>query len=57
LSKDHFTFSTQEAETLGIETAVVLSAAKELNTENMSEQAITNELQGILVFLDPQKIN
>lgn len=56
MSKEHFTFSTQEAETLGIETAVVLSAAKELDTENMSEQAITNELQSILVFLDPQKI-
>lgn len=57
MSKEHFTFCTQEAETLGIETAIVLSAAKELNTENISEQEITNKLKDILVFLDPQKIS
>ena len=56
MSKEYFTFSTQEAETLGIETAVVLSAAKEIDTKNMSEQEIADALKGTLVFLDSQKI-
>ena len=56
MSKEHFTFSTQEPETLGVETAVVLSAAKELNTKNMAEQDIVNALQDILIFLDAKKI-
>ncbi len=45
MSKEYFTFSTQEAETLGIETAVVLAAAKELSTESMPEQEIVHALQ------------
>ena len=56
MSKEYFTFSTQEAETLGIETAVVLSAAKELKTEDMLEQEIVHALQDILIFLDTSKI-
>ena len=56
MNKEYFTFSSQEAETLGIETAVVLSAAKELNTKNMVEQDIVHALQNILIFLDAEKI-
>ena len=56
MSKEHFTFSTQEAETLGIETAVVLAAAKELSTESMAEQEIVRALQDSLIFLDNTKI-
>ena len=56
MNKEYFTFSSQEAETLGIETAVVLSAAKELNTKNMIEQDIVHALQNILIFLDAEKI-
>jgi hypothetical protein len=56
LNKEYITFSSQEAETLGIENAVVLSAAKELNTKNMVEQDIVHALQNILIFLDAEKI-
>ena len=56
MSKEYFTFSTQEAETLGIETAVVLAAAKELSTESMAEQEIVRALQDSLIFLDNAKI-
>ena len=56
MSKEHFTFSTQEAETLGIETAVVLAAAKELSTESMAEQEIVSAVQDSLIFLDNAKI-
>ena len=56
MSKEHFTFSTQEAETLGIETAVVLAAAKELSTESMAEQEIVRALQNSLIFLDNARV-
>jgi len=56
LSKEHFTFSTQEAETLGIECAVVLSAAKEVDTQNMTAEEIARSLQSTLVFLEPLDI-
>ncbi|KRP02516.1 MAG: hypothetical protein ABS17_05030, partial [SAR86 cluster bacterium BACL1 MAG-120924-bin88] len=56
MSKEHFTFSTQEAETLGIECAVVLSAAKEVDTQHMSAQEIAQALQSSLVFLEPETI-
>ncbi|MBT5216858.1 MAG: hypothetical protein HOM10_04505, partial [Gammaproteobacteria bacterium] len=56
MSKEYFTFSAQEAETLGIETAVVLAAAKELSTESMAEQEIVRVLQDSLIFLDNAKI-
>jgi hypothetical protein len=36
LKEDLFTFSIQEAETLGLECAVVLAAAKKIKTESSS---------------------
>jgi hypothetical protein len=56
LSKDLFTFSIQEAETLGIECAIVLAAAKEINTTSSDPSEISGFLKDRLVFLGEEEI-
>jgi hypothetical protein len=56
LIKDLFTFSTQEAETLGLECAIVLSAAKKIAIAPASATKIADELESTLRFLNPEQI-
>lgn len=56
MTKDLFTFSTQEAETLGLECAIVLSAAKKIGTSPASAIEITDELENTLRFLNSEQI-
>ena len=56
MNKDIFTFSIQEAETLGIECAIVLAASKDLKITSSSDTEILGMLQEKIPFLDEQKI-
>jgi len=56
LNKDVFSFSIQEAETLGIECAIVLAASKDLKITSSSDTEILGMLQEKIPFLDEQKI-
>ena len=56
MSKDLFTFSIQEAETLGIECAIVLAAAKDINTSSSTSSEIAVFLKDRLIFLGQEEI-
>ena len=56
MKKDLFTFSIQEAETLGIECAVVLAAAKTIKTELFTPSEIATSLEENIPFLESQEI-
>jgi hypothetical protein len=56
LKEDLFTFSIQEAETLGLECAVVLAAAKTIKTESSSPSEILTNLKEKIPFLESQEI-
>ena len=56
MKEDLFTFSIQEAETLGIDCAIVLAAAKTIKTELASPDEITTSLKEKIPFLEEQKI-
>ena len=57
MKEDLFTFSIQEAETLGIECAIVLTAVKELNISLSSTSEITKLLLKKIPFLNEKKIS
>jgi hypothetical protein len=56
LKEDLFTFSIQEAETLGIECAVVLTAAKKIETERYSPSEIVIKLKEQIPFVEEREI-
>tara|TARA_B100000287_G_scaffold427558_1_gene477378 strand:- start:402 stop:1220 length:819 start_codon:yes stop_codon:yes gene_type:complete len=56
LSKDLFTFSIQEAETLGIECAIVLSAVKEIKSSSSTPNELACILKEKITFLDENEI-
>ena len=56
MKEDLFTFSIQEAETLGLECAVVLAAAKTIKTESSSPSEILTNLKEKIPFLESQEI-
>ena len=56
MENKNFTFSTQEAESLGVECAIVLSASKAIDTSKLSEKEIIDELQNAIGFLEADKI-
>ena len=56
MKEDQFTFSIQEAETLGMECAVVLAAAKTIKTELSSPIEISTNLKEKIPFLENQEI-
>ena len=56
MKEDLFTFSIQQAETLGIECAIVLAAAKKIKTELSSPDELTACLKEKIPFLDSQEI-
>ena len=57
MNKDSFTFSIQEAETLGIECAIVLAASKELKISSLTDSRILVLLKEKIPFLEEQKIS
>ena len=56
MKEDLFTFSIQQAETLGIECAIVLAAAKKIKTELSSPDELTASLKEKIPFLENQEI-
>ena len=56
MKEDLFTFSIQQAETLGIECAIVLAAAKTIKTELSSPDELTASLKEKIPFLEEQEI-
>lgn len=56
MNKDLFTFSIQEAETLGIECAIVLAAAKEIKTSTSTPNEIAAFLEEKIPFLNKKEI-
>ena len=56
MKEDLFTFSIQQAETLGIDCAIVLAAAKTIKTELASPDEITASLKEKIPFLEEQEI-
>ena len=56
MKEDLFTFSIQEAETLGMECAIVLAAAKTIKTELSSPIEIATSLKEKIPFLENQEI-
>ena len=56
MKEDLFTFSIQQAETLGLECAIVLAAAKTIKTELASPEEITASLKEKIPFLEEQEI-
>ena len=56
MKEDLFTFSIQEAETLGIECAVVLAAAKTIKTDLFTPSEIATSLKKKIPFLESQEI-
>ena len=56
MKEDLFTFSIQQAETLGIECAIVLAAAKKIKTELSSPDELTASLKEKIPFLEEQEI-
>ena len=57
MKEDLFTFSIQEAETLGIECAIVLSAVKEIKISSSSPTEITKFLLKKIPFFNEKKIS
>ena len=56
MKEDLFTFSIEEAETLGKECAVVLAAAKTIKTELFTPSEIATNLKEKIPFLESQEI-
>ena len=56
MNKDLFTFSIQEAETLGIECAIVLAASKDLKIASSTNDEILVLLKEKIPFLREQEI-
>ena len=56
MDKDLFTFSIQEAETLGIECAIVLAASKDLKITSSTNGEIVVLLKEKIPFLEEQEI-
>ena len=56
MNKDLFTFSIQEAETLGIECAIVLAASKDLEITSPTNDEILVLLKEKIPFLREQEI-
>ena len=56
MNKDLFTFSIQEAETLGVECAIVLAASKDLKITSSKESEILVLLKEKIPFLEDQEI-
>ena len=56
MKKDLFTFSIQEAETLGIQCAIVLAATKDLKTSSSTLNEIAIFLKEKIPFLEEQEI-
>ena len=56
MKEDLFTFSIQEAETLGLECAVVLAAAKKIKTNLLTPSEIAKNIKEIIPFLDSKQI-
>ena len=56
MNKDLFTFSAQEAETLGIECAIVLAAAKDLDISSSKINETLPLLKEKIPFLEEQEI-
>jgi len=56
LSDQKFSFSIQEAETLGAECAIVLSATKGLDILDLGRETIVEHLQDVLTFLSKDVI-
>lgn len=56
MKEDLFTFSIQEAETLGIECAVVLTAAKKIETKRYSPSEIVIKLKEQIPFVEEREI-
>ena len=56
MKEDLFTFSIQQAETLGLKCAIVLAAAKTIKTELASSSEITASLKEKIPFLEEQEI-
>ena len=56
MNKDLFTFSIQEAETLGIECAIVLAASKDLKITSSTNDEILDLLKEKIPFLKEQEI-
>ena len=56
MKEDLFTFSIQEAETLGIECAVVLAAAKTIKTKIFTPSEIATSLKEKIPFLESEEI-
>ena len=57
MKEDLFTFSIQEAETLGIECAIVLTAVKGIKISSSSPSEITKLLLKKIPFLNENKIS
>ena len=56
MNKDLFTFSIQEAETLGIECAIILAAVKEIKTSSSTPNEIATSLKERVPFLNEEEI-
>ena len=56
MKEDLFTFSIQQAETLGLECAIVVAAAKTIKTELASPNELTASLKETIPFLEEQEI-
>ena len=56
MDKKNFTFSIQEAETLGVECATVLAATKKIDTLSLSAQEISNHVENTLSFLSATQV-
>ena len=56
MDKDLFTFSIQEAETLGIECAIVLAASKDQKITSPTNDEILTFLKERIPFLEEQEI-
>ena len=57
MNKDSFTFSIQEAETLGIECAIVLAASKEMKISSSADNRILLLLKEKIPFLEEKEIS
>ena len=56
MKTDSFTFSIQEAETLGIECAIVLAASKDLNNSSATPNEMELLIKEKIPFLEEQEI-
>ena len=57
MNKDSFTFSIQEAETLGIECAIVLAASKKMEIPSSNDSKMLLLLKEKIPFLEEQEIS